>query len=307
MTRFRTAFPRPHGQAVRAGRCARSRPSGAGRFPVLPGLRLGERPAGRDRTGDRGRGVSARPRAASRFTIADAQAAAVGGRPVDQDAVSAAVSQVAAADDRSGTRCAPTSGGPASAPGSTRCAARPAPTAATGLGAYREVADLLLALYAKVRDESGLVHDPDADAFHLQESVAGEPADRGHRRRPPGRPRRGRERPSRSRNDSQYCLRHRPGPRHADVLRQPPGRGPAGGGRQHREPHAGRQPAEQPRPLPAHLAGRSSRRPAQAGLPASDPSIIVVQRAGCRRAASELSATILNEVDRLLDRPPGRD
>ena len=36
------------------------------------------------------------------FTIADAQAAAVAGRRADQDAVSAAVSQVAAADDRYG-------------------------------------------------------------------------------------------------------------------------------------------------------------------------------------------------------------
>ena len=39
------------------------------------------------------------------------------------------------------------------------------------LGAYQEVTDLLLALYGKVRDESGLVHDPDADAYQLQESV----------------------------------------------------------------------------------------------------------------------------------------
>ena len=39
----------------------------------------------------------------------------------------------------------------------------------------------------------------------------------------------------------------------------------------------------------------------QAGLPASDPSVIAVQRAEVQKAAGELSATILNEVDRLLD------
>ena len=40
--------------------------------------------------------------------------------------------------------------------------------------AYGEVADLLLALHRKVRESSGLVRDPDADSFFLQDSAGQE-------------------------------------------------------------------------------------------------------------------------------------
>lgn len=40
--------------------------------------------------------------------------------------------------------------------------------------AYSETGTLLLALYAKVRESSGLIRDPDADAYHLQDSAAEE-------------------------------------------------------------------------------------------------------------------------------------
>jgi hypothetical protein len=109
------------------------------------------------------------------FAVADAQSAAVSGRPAPRDALAVAVQQADATDARLGAtlrtterwtgirgrletlRAAPAAGDPAQA-----------------LAAYREVGDLVLALYAKVRDESGLVHDPDGDAFHLQNSAAGE-------------------------------------------------------------------------------------------------------------------------------------
>lgn len=40
--------------------------------------------------------------------------------------------------------------------------------------AYSETAALLLALYNKVRESSGLIRDPDADAYHLQDSTGEE-------------------------------------------------------------------------------------------------------------------------------------
>jgi hypothetical protein len=105
------------------------------------------------------------------FTITNAQAASVAGRGADQDAVSAAVSQVAAADDRYGDtlRTHDRWSGVRARIDSIR--SDPRGDSATALSAYQEVTDLLLGLYGKVRDESGLSHDPDADAYQLQESV----------------------------------------------------------------------------------------------------------------------------------------
>ncbi|MEV0715218.1 hypothetical protein, partial [Asanoa sp. NPDC050611] len=109
------------------------------------------------------------------FAVADAQSAAVTGQPAQRDALVVAVQQADATDARLGATLRTTERwtGIRSRLETLRGAA-PSGNPLETMAAYREVGDLVLALYAKVRDESGLVHDPDGDAFHLQNSAAGE-------------------------------------------------------------------------------------------------------------------------------------
>ncbi|GIF56896.1 hypothetical protein [Asanoa iriomotensis] len=109
------------------------------------------------------------------FAVADAQSAAVAGQPARRDALAVAVQQADATDARLGATLRTTERWTGIR--SRLETLRSAPTGDNPLETladYREVGDLVLALYAKVRDESGLVHDPDGDAFHLQNSAAGE-------------------------------------------------------------------------------------------------------------------------------------
>ncbi|HTF07455.1 MAG TPA: hypothetical protein VK659_04700, partial [Asanoa sp.] len=109
------------------------------------------------------------------FAVVDAQSATVARQPVSRDAIVVAVQQADATDARLGGRLRTTErwNGIRSRLDTLRATPTASdPTQTTA--AYREVGDLVLALYAKVRDESGLSHDPDADAFHLQSSAAGE-------------------------------------------------------------------------------------------------------------------------------------
>lgn len=104
--------------------------------------------------------------------LVDAQSIAVTGRSGAREALRSAVDATSAVDLRYGAdlRTSERWAGirakiealPADAP------ANPT-TAAT---AYGEVADLLLALYAKVRESSGLIRDPDADSYFLQDAAA---------------------------------------------------------------------------------------------------------------------------------------
>ncbi|GIF48927.1 hypothetical protein DFJ67_2681 [Asanoa ferruginea] len=109
------------------------------------------------------------------FAVVDAQSATVSGEPVSRDAIVVAVQQADATDAQLGGRLRTTErwNGIRSRLETLRAAPAAADPTQT-IAAYREVGDLLLALYAKVRDESGLSHDPDGDAFHLQSSAAGE-------------------------------------------------------------------------------------------------------------------------------------
>ena len=233
------------------------------------------------------------------FTITDAQAAAVSGRLVDQDKVAAAVSQVAAVDDRYGDalRTHDRWTGVRARIDSIR--SDPRGDRATGLSAYQEVTDLLLGLYGKVRDESGLVHDPDADAYQLQESAganlpiavvaAGRLADNSvyvsglpEEERPAVLPNIALARVTLTYSASRLV----------EGLRTA-------------------SDDTESRTLGGNLLSTLDRFQlttqallsvsGQAGLPASDPSIIAVQRAEVQKASGELSATILNEADRLLD------
>jgi hypothetical protein len=233
------------------------------------------------------------------FTITDAQAARVAGRGADQDAVSAAVSQVAAADDRYGDalRTHDRWTGVRARIDSIR--SDPRGDSATALGAYQEVTDLLLGLYGKVRDESGLVHDPDADAYQLQESVganlpvaviaAGRLADIAV---------------FASALPEAQQLATLPDLALARVTLTYSASRLVEGLR------AAADDTES-RTLGGNLLSSLDRfqltsqdllsAAGQPGLPAAHASIIALKRAEVQSAASELSSTILNEVDRLLD------
>ena len=233
------------------------------------------------------------------FTITNAQAARVAGNGADQDAVSAAVSQVAAADERYGDalRTHDRWTGVRARIDSIR--SDPRGDTPTNLGAYQEVTDLLLALYGKVRDESGLVHDPDADAYQLQESVganlpvaviaAGRLADLAAF--------------SSTQPAAQQLAAVSDIALARVMLTYSAGRLVEG-------LRAASDDTES-RTLGGNVLSSLDNfqlntqellsAAGQAGLPASDVSLIVVQRAEVQKAARELSSTILNEVDRLLD------
>ncbi|GIF65040.1 hypothetical protein Ais01nite_30750 [Asanoa ishikariensis] len=109
------------------------------------------------------------------FAVADAQSAAVSGRPAPRDAIVVAVQQADATDAKLGGILRTTQRWTEIRSRMETLRDTPATAdRAQALADYRELGDLVLALYAKVRDESGLVHDPDGDAFHLQNSAAGE-------------------------------------------------------------------------------------------------------------------------------------
>ncbi|MGW4466917.1 hypothetical protein [Micromonospora sp. NPDC004704] len=107
--------------------------------------------------------------------LTEAQSATVAGRPVLREALATAVERTTAVDTRLGAElrtrerwagvrakieALPDRGGPGN------------PEAAYTV--YREAADLLLALYAKVRESSGLMRDPEADSYYLQDAVGEE-------------------------------------------------------------------------------------------------------------------------------------
>jgi len=233
------------------------------------------------------------------FTITDAQAARVAGLGADQDAVSAAVSQVAAVDDRYGDalRTHDRWNGVRARIDSIR--SDPRGDSVTALAAYQEVTDLLLALYGKVRDGSGLVHDPDADAYQLQESVganlpvaviaAGRLADISGFASAQPQPQQLASLPDLAL--ARVTLTYSAG-RLVEGLRTA-------------------ADDTESRTLGGNLLSSldNFQLTTQAllatagptGLPESDASIIALKRAEVQGAASELSSTILNEVDRLLD------
>ncbi|MDG4822510.1 hypothetical protein O7635_11680 [Asanoa sp. WMMD1127] len=107
--------------------------------------------------------------------LANVQSAAVAGKPAPREAVITAVLAHDATDARLGATLRTTDRWTGIR--SRLDALRNAPTGADPvemIRGFREIGDLVLALYAKVRVESGLVHDPDGDAFNLQNSAAGE-------------------------------------------------------------------------------------------------------------------------------------
>ncbi|WP_030490065.1 hypothetical protein [Micromonospora chokoriensis] len=106
--------------------------------------------------------------------LVEAQSSAVNGRPVARDALNRAVEEAAAVDARIGGELLSQErwAGVRAKLEALRGRAATDPEAA--YTAYGEVSDLLLALHRKVRESSGLVRDPEADSFFLQDSAGQE-------------------------------------------------------------------------------------------------------------------------------------
>ncbi|GAA4681914.1 hypothetical protein Prum_053090 [Phytohabitans rumicis] len=106
--------------------------------------------------------------------LTDAQSAAVAGRAVDRTALARAVDTASAVDNRLGDELRTRerwSG--------LRVKIEALPTATTTdpetvYSAYSEATDLLLALYAKVRENSQLLQDPEGDTYFLQDGASEE-------------------------------------------------------------------------------------------------------------------------------------
>ncbi|MET8231023.1 hypothetical protein ABZS77_10140 [Micromonospora sp. NPDC005298] len=106
--------------------------------------------------------------------LVDAQSGAVSGRPASRDALTRAVDEAAAVDARIGVelRSQERWAGLRAKLEALRVRGPADPEAA--FTAYSEATDLLLALHRKVRESSGLVRDPVADSFFLQDSAGQE-------------------------------------------------------------------------------------------------------------------------------------
>lgn len=108
------------------------------------------------------------------LALTDAQSAAVSGRPVPHDQLTAAIAATTAVDDRIGEqlrvseRWSQLRGHIEQLSGTEHADAR------AGYSAYREATDLLLDLHTKLRETSGLIQDPDTDVYYLQDAATEE-------------------------------------------------------------------------------------------------------------------------------------
>ena len=106
--------------------------------------------------------------------LVDAQSAAVNGRPVSREALTAAVEKATSVDSavgdelRSHERWAELRAKLEALPD------RGLTDPQAAFVAYGEVTDLLLALHRKVRESSGLIRDPQSDSFFLQDGIGGD-------------------------------------------------------------------------------------------------------------------------------------
>lgn len=106
--------------------------------------------------------------------LTQAQSASVAGGTIDAPGLAAAIAGVADADTRLGDDLR-THERWADLRGKIEALSAKRPAAGqAAYDAYGEVTDLLLALYGKVRENSQLIRDPDADGYYLQDGVAEE-------------------------------------------------------------------------------------------------------------------------------------
>ncbi|MEU8182325.1 hypothetical protein AB0B85_18490 [Micromonospora sp. NPDC049044] len=106
--------------------------------------------------------------------LVEAQSAAVSGRPVTGDALNRAVEEAAAVDARIGAELLSQERWAGVRAKLEALRGRSPADPESAYTAYGEASDLLLALHRKVRESSGLVRDPVADSFFLQDSAGQE-------------------------------------------------------------------------------------------------------------------------------------
>jgi hypothetical protein len=113
-------------------------------------------------------------RALNQLTLAlsNAQSLTVGGRPVNSEEVATAIEQVGSVDDRLGTELGTHDRWAGLRGRLEALAADQSGNPTVAIANFSAAGELLLGLYAKVRDRSGLGHDSDAAAFHLQDAAA---------------------------------------------------------------------------------------------------------------------------------------
>ncbi|RAO56295.1 hypothetical protein [Micromonospora saelicesensis] len=106
--------------------------------------------------------------------LVEAQSNAVNGRPVAREALNGAVEKAAEVDARIGGELLSQERWAGVRAKLEALRGRSATDPEAAYTAYGEVSDLLLALHRKVRESSGLVRDPEADSFFLQDSAGEE-------------------------------------------------------------------------------------------------------------------------------------
>jgi hypothetical protein len=106
--------------------------------------------------------------------LTDAQSAAVAGRSADRAALTRAVDATTAVDDRLGEELRTSERWSGLRVKIEALSAVPPGDKTRAYESYGEVTDLLLALYGKVRENSQLIRDPEADTYFLQDGAAEE-------------------------------------------------------------------------------------------------------------------------------------
>ncbi len=106
--------------------------------------------------------------------LVNAQSAAVTRRPLPRENLDRAVEQAAAVDARIGDELRTSERWAGIRAKLEALPERSLTDPEAAFAAYGEVTDLLLALYSKVRQTSGLIRDPDVDSYFLQDGVGEE-------------------------------------------------------------------------------------------------------------------------------------
>ncbi|MGC4744314.1 hypothetical protein ACLQ28_01430 [Micromonospora sp. DT201] len=115
-----------------------------------------------------------RPLGKLAVALVDAQSAAVAGRPVSGEPLKEAVAEMAVVDTRLGGDLLARERWAGLRAKIDALPDRATGKAASTMAAYSEAADLLLGLYRKVREASGLARDSVADTYYLQDGAAEE-------------------------------------------------------------------------------------------------------------------------------------
>jgi hypothetical protein len=108
------------------------------------------------------------------MALTDTQSAVVAGRSASREALKRAIDNTTAVDARVGDELRTRERWAGLRAKIDTLPQRGVAGADEAYAAYSEASDLVLALYGKVRESSGLVRDPQGDSYHLQDALAEE-------------------------------------------------------------------------------------------------------------------------------------